>query len=98
MPPSPKKPISPERLRAERAGRRAEALAALFLQVQLYRIVERRLKTPVGEIDLIVERFGPAPAMKARHCSRSTSGASFAPPNIISPVTRHWPRPRCAST
>ena len=58
MPPSPKKPISPERLRAERAGRRAEALAALFLQLQLYRIVERRLKTPVGEIDLIVERFG----------------------------------------
>ena len=58
MPPSPKKPISPERGRAERAGRRAEALAALCLHVQLYRIVERRLKTPVGEIDLIVERFG----------------------------------------
>jgi putative endonuclease len=58
MPPSPKKPINPERLRAERAGRRAEALAALFLQLQLYRIVERRFKTPVGEIDLIVERFG----------------------------------------
>lgn len=58
MPPSPAKPKSDRRLAAERQGRRAEALAALWLQAQFYRVRERRLKTPVGEIDLIAERFG----------------------------------------
>ena len=58
MPPSPARPKSDRRLAAERQGRRAEALAALWLQAQLYSIRERRLKTPVGEIDLIAERFG----------------------------------------
>jgi putative endonuclease len=58
MPPSPSKLKSSARLDAERQGRRGEALAALFLQAQLYRIVERRFKCPVGEIDLVAERFG----------------------------------------
>ncbi len=61
MPRSPSKPKSrPSELRlaAERQGRRGEALAALWLQAQLYRIVERRFKTPVGEIDLIARHFG----------------------------------------
>ncbi|HEY4199456.1 MAG TPA: YraN family protein [Devosiaceae bacterium] len=47
-----------ERLRAEKRGRRAEAVAALFLMAQLYTIAERRYRTPVGEIDLIAARFG----------------------------------------
>lgn len=58
MPPSPSKPKSPERLRAESFGRRGEELAALYLRSKLYRIVAKRFKTPVGEIDLIVDRFG----------------------------------------
>jgi putative endonuclease len=62
MPRSPSKPRtnspSDRRLSAGRQGRRGEALAALYLQAQLYRIVERRFKTPVGEIDLIAQRFG----------------------------------------
>ena len=58
MPRSRSKPKSELRLAAERQGRRGEALAALWLRAQLYRIVERRFKTPVGEIDLIAERFG----------------------------------------
>ncbi len=40
----------------ESAGRRGEFWAALFLQAQLYRIIGSRVKTPVGEIDLIVRR------------------------------------------
>ena len=56
MPPSPSKPKSNFRQFNERAGRRGELLAALFLQAQAYRIVARRVKTPVGEIDLIVRR------------------------------------------
>lgn len=58
MPRSPSKPKRPERLKAETFGRRGEELAALYLRSKLYRIVERRFKTPMGEIDLIVDRFG----------------------------------------
>lgn len=48
----------PERLAAELFGRRGETLAAWFLRLKGYRIVARRVKTPLGEIDLIAERFG----------------------------------------
>ena len=56
MPPSPAKPKSEVKKFADGAGRRGEALAALFLQVQGYRVLDRRVKTPVGEVDLIVRR------------------------------------------
>jgi len=44
------------RQRAERGGRRAEAIAALWLQVKGWRILARRLRTPVGEVDLVARR------------------------------------------
>lgn len=44
------------RQRAERYGRAGESLAALYLRLKGYRIVARDLRTPVGEIDLIVHR------------------------------------------
>lgn len=44
------------RRRAYRLGHRAEILAALLLVLKGYRIVARRFRTPVGEIDLIVRR------------------------------------------
>ena len=40
----------------ERSGRSAENLAALFLRLKFYRILDRRFKTPVGEIDLVARR------------------------------------------
>ena len=40
----------------DRAGRRGEAWAALYLGLKRYRILARRVKTPVGEIDLIARR------------------------------------------
>jgi len=58
MPPSPSKPKSKARIAAYLGGHRGETLAAWFLRLKLYRIVQRRCKTPVGEIDLIAERFG----------------------------------------
>ncbi|WP_375451143.1 YraN family protein [uncultured Devosia sp.] len=58
MPPSPSKPKSSKRIAAQLGGHRSEALAAWFLRLQLYRIIATRYKTPVGEIDLIAERFG----------------------------------------
>jgi putative endonuclease len=38
---------------AETRGRRAETLAALLLACKLYRVLGRRVKTPLGELDLI---------------------------------------------
>lgn len=41
---------------AHRSGLRAEALAGLLLRLKGYRILARRLKTPAGEIDMVVRR------------------------------------------
>lgn len=48
------KPLA--RQRAERRGRRGEWLAAALLVLTGWRIVGRRVKTPLGEIDLIARR------------------------------------------
>jgi putative endonuclease len=45
-----------ERRARDRRGRRAEWLAALALRLRGYRILGKREKTPVGEIDLIAVR------------------------------------------
>ena len=41
---------------AYRRGRRGEALAAWWLRLKGYRILERGLKSPVGEIDIVACR------------------------------------------
>jgi len=45
-----------DRARAERLGHRSEWLAAAALRLKGYRIVARRYKTRLGEIDLIARR------------------------------------------
>lgn len=75
MPPSPSKPKSKARIAAYRGGHRGEALAALFLRCKLYRIVQRRYKTPVGEIDLIAERFGTTVFVEVKARRRAESEA-----------------------
>ncbi len=45
-----------KRRQAERGGRRAEFVAALWLQLKGWRILARRARTPVGEIDLVARR------------------------------------------
>ena len=49
-------PEGAARQAAERRGRRAETLAAWFLRLKGYRILARRTRTPLGEIDLIARR------------------------------------------
>jgi putative endonuclease len=41
---------------AEKGGRRAETIAAWWLRLKGWRILARRARTPVGEIDLIARR------------------------------------------
>ena len=50
------RPADLRRQRAEGRGRRAETVAAWFLRLKFYRILARRYRTPVGEIDLIARR------------------------------------------
>ena len=44
------------RIAAEKRGRRAEDLAVLILRLKGYKILERRYKTKLGEIDIIARR------------------------------------------
>lgn len=44
------------RQQAFRKGRLAESLCALMLRLQGYRVVARRLRSPVGEIDILARR------------------------------------------
>lgn len=47
---------SPARLAAEKRGRQAERIAAWWLRLKGWSILDRRVKTPRGEIDLIARR------------------------------------------
>jgi len=45
-----------QRKRAYLKGARAEWIAALYLQLKGYEILEKRFKTPMGEIDLLARK------------------------------------------
>lgn len=49
---------SGDRRNFETAGRRAEWLAAMYLRLKRYRILETRFRAPSGEIDLIALKGG----------------------------------------
>ena len=58
------------RQEAERQGRRAESIAAFWLRLKGWRIIGRRVRTPVGEIDLVARRFRTVAFVEVK--SRST--------------------------
>lgn len=45
-----------DRRRAERQGRLGETAAAWWLRLKGWRVLDRRVRTPVGEIDLVARR------------------------------------------
>ncbi len=47
-----------KRQSAERAGRFAETLAALWLTCKGYRVLARRARTPYGEVDIAATKAG----------------------------------------
>lgn len=71
MPPSPSGPSRKRRV-AQRAGLRAEAVAAWYLRLKGYRILETRYRTPVGEIDLVARRWGTLVFVEVK--ARATEG------------------------
>jgi putative endonuclease len=48
----------PERVAAFRVGLSAESRAAAYLVAKGYRIVARRFRSPVGEVDIVARRRG----------------------------------------
>jgi putative endonuclease len=65
---------------AEREGRRAETLAALYLQCKFYRILARRFRTRAGEIDLIAKRGNTLAFVEVkRRASEAAARAAIAP-------------------
>jgi putative endonuclease len=45
-----------ERRRREQSGRRAETLACWWLRLKGWRILARRVRTPLGEVDIVARR------------------------------------------
>lgn len=73
--------IKEDRRRAHQRGHAGERLAAFWLRLKGYRILARRLKTHVGEIDLVAAApFGPVCfiEVKARNQAR-TAAESVGP-------------------
>jgi putative endonuclease len=55
--PRPTPARSPDQRRAaETSGRRGERLAAWWLRLKGWRILDRRVRTPAGEVDLVARR------------------------------------------
>lgn len=54
--PSRKRDGKRDRRVAEAAGRRGERIAGWWLRLKGWRILDRRVRTPVGEVDLVAQR------------------------------------------
>lgn len=85
------------RIAAETLGRRSEAFAALWLQLKGYRVLARRVRLPVGEIDLIARRgnlvvFVEVKARKTR--LEGETAVSRASWQRISRAAESWMAPR----
>ena len=84
------------RQQAERRGRRAETLAALFLQLKGYRILGRRMRVRGGEVDLVARRGGTVAFVEVK--ARTTdidADAAIAPPRLArvrAAAEQLWPR------
>ena len=53
--PTPKRAIG-DRRAAEASGRRGERLAGWWLRLKGWRILDRRVRTPAGEVDIVARR------------------------------------------
>ena len=63
------------KLKAYEQGHAAESIAAFYLMLRGYRILKRRYKTPVGEIDIIAKKdsalhFVEVKSLKVRDCNQ----------------------------
>lgn len=65
---------------AYRGGQLAEAIAVFFLRLKGYRILDRRLRTPAGEIDILAEKGEALVIIEVKKRSdEEQAGAALAP-------------------
>ncbi|MFN0043340.1 MAG: YraN family protein [Alphaproteobacteria bacterium] len=77
-----------ERAKAERRGRHAEALAAMVLRLKGYRILERRLRTPVGEVDIVATRGQTLVFVEVKNRKDDTLAAEAITPRAKARIVR----------
>lgn len=75
MPPSLSRRRADARLRAEHFGRRGEWLAAAYLRLKGYRILGRRVRTPLGEIDIVARHWGETVFVEVKARQRDSDEA-----------------------
>src|SRR5262249_8522088 len=99
---SPIQAPRPERQIAFRTGISAESRAAAFLVAKGLRILARRWKSPVGEIDIIARRRSLLVFVEVKARERFDDAARHRPPahahrrgrrSVARPLCRH-PHPR----
>ncbi len=94
-------PAKGRRRRAERAGRLVEDLTLLLYLCLGFRPLARRLRTPVGEIDLLVRRRRLVVAVEVKYrASRDIAAWSITARNRrrIVDATRWWLASEAAGT
>lgn len=89
---APKAEPDPLRRRAERRGRWSESLAAWYLRAKLYRILARRYRTPVGEVDLIARRGRTIVFVEVKRRSTEAEAIEAVRPAARRRIARaeHW--------
>ena len=79
------RPSTVSRQRAEKRGRRAETIAAIYLRMKGYTILATRVRTPVGEIDLIARRGNTVAFIEVKQRANLTLAQAAVP-------SRNWQR------
>lgn len=69
----------PDRKSAERRGRRAEWLAAAYLRLKGYRVLEMRARTPIGEIDILARKGNLVAIIEVKQRSDREAGLNAVP-------------------
>ena len=77
-----------KRQAAEKRGRKGEWLAALFLQAKGYRILDRRVRTPLGEVDLIAIRRSVVVFVEVKHRASLDLAADSVTPGSWQRIAR----------
>jgi len=80
--------VSDAKRRAWRFGRWAETGAALSIRCRGYRIVARRFKCPVGEIDIVAQRGNVLSFMEVKARQDLSTAAESLGPRQIQRITR----------
>jgi len=86
-------PATDLRRAAEKRGRQAETWVAWYLRLKGYRVLARRYKTPVGEIDLIVARGRTVAFVEVKHRpteAEASEAATFTGRRRIANAASHW--------